>query len=253
MWTRGGGSSAGRAPGCGPGGRGFESRPPPWPRSSADRAAAFEAACGGSTPPGAAPLWRDRRCRSRRAGGGVPRSGTCPTVTTSCFGVGPVAGLDPPAAADVLRIELAECAGEDVRLDIPAPHPRSSASPSTPDSGSPTPACSCSGRRPSRRPRMRSTATGCSEPGPIGTTPASIDLPVRGRRRTGRVQDDAVVHACSACGIGDSSRGRLACRCGLRVRRMRGSCACRSAPGGRASFAGFAARRATARSASARD
>src|SRR4029079_6203819 len=26
---RGGGSSAGRAPGCGPGGRGFESRPPP--------------------------------------------------------------------------------------------------------------------------------------------------------------------------------------------------------------------------------
>ena len=27
---RGGGSSAGRAPGCGPGGRGFESRPPPF-------------------------------------------------------------------------------------------------------------------------------------------------------------------------------------------------------------------------------
>src|SRR3954453_3516514 len=26
---RGGGSSVGRAPGCGPGGRGFESRPPP--------------------------------------------------------------------------------------------------------------------------------------------------------------------------------------------------------------------------------
>ena len=52
--VRGGGSSVGRAPGCGPGGRGFESPPPPLvagPCSSADRAAAFEAACGGSTPP----------------------------------------------------------------------------------------------------------------------------------------------------------------------------------------------------------
>ncbi len=55
---RGGRSSIGRAPGCGPGGCGFESHrsplgSPQWPRSSADRAAAFEAACGGSTPPGA--------------------------------------------------------------------------------------------------------------------------------------------------------------------------------------------------------
>ena len=44
-------------------------------------------------------------------------------MTTSCFGVGPVAGLDPPAAADALRIELAERAGEDVRLDIPGSAP----------------------------------------------------------------------------------------------------------------------------------
>jgi hypothetical protein len=29
FFTRGGGSSVGRAPGCGPGGRGFKSRPPP--------------------------------------------------------------------------------------------------------------------------------------------------------------------------------------------------------------------------------
>src|SRR5438094_3152601 len=34
---RGGGSSVGRAPGCGPGGRGFESRPPPFPRESGKR------------------------------------------------------------------------------------------------------------------------------------------------------------------------------------------------------------------------
>jgi GAF domain-containing protein len=33
VFARGGGSSAGRAPGCGPGGRGFESRPPPWLRT----------------------------------------------------------------------------------------------------------------------------------------------------------------------------------------------------------------------------
>ena len=66
--ARGGGSSAGRAPGCGPGGRGFESRPPPCrpgdyplrvrPRSSVDRAAGFEPASGGSTPPGATRLMR---------------------------------------------------------------------------------------------------------------------------------------------------------------------------------------------------
>ena len=72
--ARGGGSSAGRAPGCGPGGRGFESRPPPLspiyplaarPRSSADRAAGFEPACGGSTPPGAIlQLLGMRRARS---------------------------------------------------------------------------------------------------------------------------------------------------------------------------------------------
>ena len=58
---RGGGSSAGRAPGCGPGGRGFESRPPPLrhatlersgPVAQRSRAAGFEPACGGSTPPG---------------------------------------------------------------------------------------------------------------------------------------------------------------------------------------------------------
>ncbi len=76
MCERGGGSSVGRAPGCGPGGRGFESHSPPftrlterhqgalgetgeafvtlrfagrlrlsWPRSSVDRAADFESAC----------------------------------------------------------------------------------------------------------------------------------------------------------------------------------------------------------------
>ena len=53
--TRGGGSSVGRAPGRGPGGRGFESRPPPFalPGPVAQRtSAAFEAARGGSTPPG---------------------------------------------------------------------------------------------------------------------------------------------------------------------------------------------------------
>src|SRR5687767_5950591 len=34
--ARGGGSSVGRAPGCGPGGRGFESRPPPSARPAAN-------------------------------------------------------------------------------------------------------------------------------------------------------------------------------------------------------------------------
>ncbi len=38
-WLRGGGSSVGRAPGCDPGGRGFKSRPPPFPSFRLGRAA----------------------------------------------------------------------------------------------------------------------------------------------------------------------------------------------------------------------
>ena len=50
-WPRGGGSSVGRAPGCGPGGRGFESRPPPAfaPRMSRLSAGRREASSAHST------------------------------------------------------------------------------------------------------------------------------------------------------------------------------------------------------------
>src|SRR5207244_1473668 len=41
---RGGGSSVGRAPGCGPGGRGFESRPPPHRTESISLSAGFQIA-----------------------------------------------------------------------------------------------------------------------------------------------------------------------------------------------------------------
>ena len=59
--ARGGGSSVGRAPGCGPGGRGFESPPPPLALLSGSRRR-------GDRPVAEAPTWRRRPKRARRLG-----------------------------------------------------------------------------------------------------------------------------------------------------------------------------------------